>query len=374
MDPQLLRRELERFDPDLPLDSAGTPPASWYTSADFLALEYKAVFWNSWQPVGRAEQVRERGSFFSGDVCGQPVLIVRDEPGRLRAFYNVCRHHAAQVAPAAGRGSELVCPYHGWTYSLAGRLLRAPRLGAVRDFNPAEFSLKPIALAPWGPFVWLNFARQPRPLADDLHNLWELLAPTGFERLHFVTRRQYELQCNWKVFVDNYLDGGYHIAHVHGGLAGQLDLDRYRTEVSERFSVQSCSAAEEPRPQGGDSSERIGSSAIYAFVYPNFMINRYGPIMDTNWVVPLAVDRTRVVFDFYFDESALARDDFVAASLAASDQIQLEDMAICESVQRGLASAGYECGRYAHPLEVAAHHFHRLLWRDLACELVPPAS
>jgi choline monooxygenase len=170
------------------------------------------------------------------------------------------------------------------------------------------------------------------------------------------------------VYIDNYLDGGYHVAYLHRGLASQLDLASYGTELYERFSIQSGGGAaprgaSKRRSAGRDFAERIGDHVLYAWLYPNFMINRYGPMMDTNWVLPLGRDRTEVIFDYYFEEGKDAA--FIERSLEASDVVQREDTDICEAVQRGLESRSYDRGRYSAEREMGEHHFHRLLAEDL---------
>jgi choline monooxygenase len=299
-------------------------------------------------------------------VANEPYVVVRDEDGELRAFYNVCRHHAAQVMIGEGSTDTLVCPYHGWTYALDGRLVSAPELGGVRDFDRDCFGLKPMHVAQWGSFVFICMAEKPAPLADDLAVLHKRLHDMNVRGPHFVERRAYTIQCNWKVYVDNYLDGGYHVAHCHPGLAGQLDMSSYRTEVFDRFSIQSGLGSDQNPGEGTDFAERIGDHVLYAWVYPNLMINRYGPMMDTNCVMPRGHDQTEVIFDYYFIEALGGERGFVEKSLAASDVVQREDVDICESVQRGLESSSYDKGRYSVKREAGEHHFHRLLAADFA--------
>jgi choline monooxygenase len=367
MPPDSVGQELNRFDPSLPIEKAWTPPASWYLQPEFLARERDRVFNRSWQAVGRLDQVQRPGDYFTGCLLGEPYLVVRDARGTLRAFHNVCRHHAAQVCQGEGKLEELVCSYHGWTYALDGKLLKAPRLGKSEIFSRDAFSLHPVAVETWGPWVFVHLGKPAPPLHSELGDLQARLEATRSSELKFAARRTYEMNCNWKVYVDNYLDGGYHVSTLHRALAGQLDLKSYKTELFRRLSIQSCSAPEEaPQEQGGDFPERIGDAALYAFLYPNFMINRYGPIMDTNWVVPLSHDRTLVVFDFFFqDTEGPGAKEFIERSVAASHTVQEEDVAISESVQRGLGSPGYDRGIYAPSIEMAAYHFHQLLAADL---------
>ncbi len=357
--------EIERFAPDVPMAEARTPPKSWYVRPEFLELERERVFRRTWQYACPLDRVRECGSYARFDILGESYLIVRDERGELRALANVCRHHASELAACDGRAKELVCPYHGWTYALDGKLLRAPQMGAMRDFSRESFALPSIPVATLGPLVFVHLGTPSRSPAEEYEGLPARLEAFGTTEVTCVSRRSYPMGCNWKVFVDNYLDGGYHIAHLHHGLASQLSLDAYRTQCFERHSIQSCVADPGATFEGADFRERIGKGALYAWLYPNFMINRYGPILDINYVRPIGVDRCEVVFDYWFEETeGEEAQRFIEASLIASDRVQQEDVGISESVQRGLGSSTYDQGRYA-ALEIGMHHFHRLLARDL---------
>jgi choline monooxygenase len=360
-----LAAELARFQSDLPIEAASTPPASWYTRPEVLAREAETVFRRSWQYACPSARVSVPGSYVRVDLLGDSYLVLRNHDGVLRALSNVCRHHAAQLLEGSGCVEKLVCPYHGWTYDLDGSLRSAPNMGALKDFDRRRFRLPEVPVEAWGPLVFLHPGQPVRPVAEELAPLAALLEEHGSNALRHVQRRRYPIQCNWKVFADNYLDGGYHVAHLHKGLAGQLDMATYRTELFERFNVQTCRSADDARFHGRDFRERIGAGALYAWIHPNLMLNRYGSILDTNWVVPLAVDRCEIVFDYWFAETE-GEDArrFIEASLEASDDVQQEDVAICESVQRGISSRSYDTGRYARS-ETGMYHFHRLLAREL---------
>ena len=361
-----LEAELARFRDDLPIEEAATPPSSWYTSAEFFEHEKETVFARSWQYACPLDRVAHPGDYVRVDFHGESYLIVRDERGQLRAFHNVCRHHAAQLLEGEGRVERIVCPYHGWTYALDGALRSAPGMGAMRNFDRADFGLPRVALEVFGPLVFLHPGIPASRVGDELAGLKDRLDELGLDGLKHVRRRRYPMDCNWKVFVDNYLDGGYHVAHLHHGLAGQLDMERYTTEVFERYSIQSCPSNPDATFHGRDFRERIGGGALYAWIHPNLMLNRYGPILDANWVVPLGPERCEVVFDYWFqdDQSDAAR-RFIDVSLEASDDVQQEDVAISESVQRGVRSSSYDQGRYAPKVEIGMFHFHRLLAQDL---------
>src|SRR6267378_1049468 len=152
-----LSEKLRSFDPDLPLERAHTIPSTWYADLEIYAAECRAVFGATWQTVGRVDQVPEPGSFFTANLAGEPLLIVRDAGGVLHAFANVCRHRAAQVmAQPAGKASRLRCRYHGWTYDLTGRLRGTPEFEGVADFRREDNGLAEYAVAVWGPLVWVH--------------------------------------------------------------------------------------------------------------------------------------------------------------------------------------------------------------------------
>jgi choline monooxygenase len=348
---------LAEFDATLPLDEAYTIPGSWYTDPAIAALEERRVFGRTWQLVGRTAQVAKPGEYVTADVAGEPIMVVRGRDGVLRGFFNVCRHHAAAVlTQPAGCVDRLRCPYHGWTYALDGALKATPEFDGVRDFDRAKNGLVPIHVAAWDPFVFVSLADAPPPLETFLAPMIERLAPRALGAMHFVERREFALACNWKVFVDNYLDGGYHVPFLHEGLNDMIAFKEYAIENFANICLQSSPTTSEP------GAVRTGD-AYYYWVYPNLMLNSYDGYLDTNLVVPLAVDRVKVIFDFYFtDVSDPAQ---TRRSIDLGQQIQDEDHAICESVQRGLRSRAYRAGRLSVRREAGENLFHRLLAGDL---------
>lgn len=358
----ILQSLLAQFDPNLPLERAFTIPNTWYTSLELERLERDAVFARSWQMVGRVEQVAAPGQYVTADVAGEPVLVIRGEDGVLRAFLNVCRHRAARLcSDECGKVTKLRCHYHGWTYDLAGNLRGVPEFDGVQDFRREDNGLPPVAVAEWGPFVWVHLEKPNEPLEQFLAPLpnWAETR-SAFAGLKWHARSNYDLACNWKVYVDNYLDGGYHVNTIHPGLAGVLDYREYKTVCDGNTVLQSSPL----KPGEGETGRtRIGDSAAYWWVYPNFMINIYGGVMDTNLVLPLGVDRCRVVFDLYFGSDV--SEEFKAESLKVTDQVQIEDVGVCEEVQRNLHGKSYTAGRFSVKRENGQHHFHTMLGRRL---------
>ena len=360
-----LEQVVASYDDGRPLPEAWTIPASWYVDPRVERLERQTVFSRNWQMVARSGQVAAPGEFVTAELAGEPLVVVRGSDGVLRAFFNVCRHHAAAVETRAeGKTHLLRCPYHGWTYSLQGELKGTPDFQGVCEFDRSQNGLVPVAAAEWEGFVFVRLSPEGPDLAASLGPLVEQFRPMNLSGLHFVERRRYAFDCNWKVFVDNYLDGGYHVPHLHRGLDSVLDYARYQIENGERYCLQSSPVVREGA-EAETGAVRTGDRALYYWIYPNFMVNWYEGLMDTNLVLPLGVDRTEVVFDFYFADVSPANRERNAASIAVGQRIQDEDTAICHSVQKGLGSRAYQAGRLSVRREGGEHLFHRLLAADL---------
>jgi choline monooxygenase len=365
--PILTTRDIvEGYNPDNLLAEASTPPAAWYIDPRILELERRTVFARSWQVAGRASQVVEPGRYSTGEIAGEPIVVVRGHDAVLRGFFNVCRHHAAVVmTDVEGTTQKLRCPYHGWTYSLAGELEGTPDFTGVCNFDRTTSGLIPVETAVWEGWVFVKIEPGVPTLQaflgdDCVRRVREL----DLKNLYWLERRRYELDCNWKVYVDNYLDGGYHVPYLHRGLHSVLDYSQYRIEIGDRFCLQSSPIVTEGA-DAGTRAVRSGDRAFYCWIYPNFMINCYEGKMDTNLVLPLGVERTEVIFDYYFADVGENARKHNFASISVSERIQDEDVAICRSVQRGLRSRSYTTGRLSLRREAGEHLFHKLLYADL---------
>jgi choline monooxygenase len=355
------------YDDHAPLSRASTIPAPWYVDPRIAELERLNVFSKTWQLVARTDQVQNPGQFISTIVAGEPIVVVRGNDGVLRAFYNVCRHHAAAVVTQpCGVASILHCPYHGWNYGLDGSLKGMPEFEGVENFERSKNGLVPIRVETWECFVFVNLesSSSSPSLIDFLGGIVKRVAPLGISKLHYFDRRTYDIACNWKVFVDNYLDGGYHVPHLHKGLNSVLDYKQYTIENEDRYCLQSSPmvVSDEDAATG---STRKGDRAWYFWQHPNLMINCYAGYMDTNLVIPIDVDHCRVIFDFYFADVSEAARDYNEQSVNVGNRVQEEDLGICEDVQRGLKSRAYRAGRLSVRREAGEQLFHRLLATDL---------
>jgi choline monooxygenase len=324
-----------------------TLPSDWYVGPDALDRELEYVFDRSWQYAGAAELVAEPGTFLTTRAGRVPIVVTRDEGGDLRAFVNVCRHRGAVVAREPnGRRRSLQCHYHAWTYGLDGRLRAAP---GTTDLDLQDVALPGAAVGVWGPFVFVNPDEGAGPLEDALGELPAIVAEGNvpLDRIRPRRTAAYEIDANWKLVVDNYLEC-YHCPVAHPAFSKAFDVDDYTLATYPTFSLQ--------RTPGREEEE-----GLYAYLWPNFTLNAYpGPgNVSLNLFVPLATDRTLALYEYFLadevsDEDA---DEFVAFV----DQVQREDTELCESVQRGLRSGRLERGLLVPGREDGLRHFQNLV-------------
>lgn len=363
--------------PSMPADGAveqalargETLPASWYTDDGIYALERERIFRRVWQYVGLTEQLASSGDFLTATVGDVPVVVVKGNDGQIRAFANVCRHRGAIVVrEECGHRTSFQCHYHAWTYNLDGTLRAAPGMRDEDGFDTACYRLPLLRCETWGPFVFVNLDPNVRPLRDLAGALPALTAASGVRLgdLRRRVRRTYDIAANWKVVVDNYLEC-YHCPVAHKGFSDLIDVNDYHVTEYEYFSTQG-GALKESAKQGDAALYDVHgevTAGFYAFLWPNFTLNVYPGAgnLSLNLFVPLSVDRTLAIYDYCFvDEvSADEQSDFVRFI----DQVQEEDVVLCESVQRGLRSGYLDRGRLMLRRENGLRHFQRLLYREL---------
>ena len=223
------------------IECAQTLASKFYTDPAILEIEKTRIFLRTWQLVGTLSHacgevngarrtIADPESFFTTEIAGEPVIVVRDKQGVLRAFSNVCRHRAGPIALGSGCKNVLRCQYHGWTYTLDGRLIGTPDVEGVEFFDRSTMGMVPLRVETWEQFIFVNFDLSAEPLAAYLGKIPEQARGFRFEGLQFAERRDYTIHCNWKVYVDNYLEG-YHIPIAHPGLMREIDYAQYRTET-----------------------------------------------------------------------------------------------------------------------------------------------
>jgi choline monooxygenase len=354
-----IAREIDRD-----IARASTLPAPLYFSAATFEEEKAAIFSTTWQLVGHAHQAAEPGDYFTFDFIGEPLLIVRGDDGVLRGFYNVCRHRAGNPATDCGNRKLFRCGYHGWTYRLDGALLVTPEFDGVENFDPKNFGLVPIRIEEWFNLIFVNLDPKARALHESLGDMPAQAAKFDFSAMKFSERRTYDMQCNWKTYIDNYLEG-YHVPSVHPSLNREIDYGAYTVETYPRYIRQWTPIR--GAQQGDEVPRRYQESrdltADYFWIFPNWMLNCYPDNVSVNIILPLTAERTLAIFEWYVPEKDLGSETARKAS-AFSDEIQEEDGRICEIVQKNLHSRSYRSGRYSVKQEKGVYAFHQM-YREL---------
>lgn len=341
----------------LPLQQAETIPSQWYTSEKILGFGKEALFSSFWQLGGHISQLEEPGDVLTFEVAENPLMLVRDRED-IRAFYNVCRHRGGPVAVKKGTTSMLQCQYHGWTYRLDGSLRGVPQFNKVDLFDKKDFGLRAVPFDSWQGLVFVNLDNSGPDLDTLLNGIDKRINPIGLDNFKHYTDRRYTIDCNWKVYVDNFLEG-YHIPIVHPELAGLLDYRKYVTETHPWYSLQYSPFKE---PSGKNVYQSENGEAYYYFIFPNMMLNILPGRLQTNIVRPLGPGKTEVLFSYYYleTESERAR-TIIRDDIEYSHKIQMEDVEICEAVQKGLRSRAYDKGRFSVEREEGVYHFQSLL-------------
>jgi phenylpropionate dioxygenase-like ring-hydroxylating dioxygenase large terminal subunit len=344
----------------LPLLEAETLPAACYTSEAFYRREVEGIFRKVWNFIGRAERVADPGDYFAFEFAGIPVVVVRGKDRRVRAFANSCRHRGAKVMSGEGNCPAMCCPYHAWTYGLDGKLKTAPEMDRAEGFDRKDYGLVELRLETWGGFLFLNFDPQAESLESFLGDLPELMRPYAFERMRCTRRKEYLIDCNWKVYVENAMES-YHVPRVHTKTLQRQKRDHnppilpargqycglYTRHKGSRALLEGMKGFPDIATLEGDSA----AGTYYILVYPSTM---FGCTYDCMWwleLQPLGPARSRLIVGSCFPEETVARDDFdeLVGNYYRRWEISIgEDNEVSELQQAGLSSPFCQPGRFSH--------------------------
>jgi len=344
-----------------------TLPWSWYTDPAVLQLERERIFRRSWQYVGRQDEVAEAGSFVATRVGDIPVVLVRDEESTLRAFLNVCRHRGSLVCEGSGKRGTLQCPYHAWTYGLDGKLVAAPRFSREGRTDADELGLIPLQLDTWGPLVFVNPDPDAAPLSEFLGDVPERIRAAGIDlgALRFLQRAESELDTNWKISAENFLEC-YHCPTAHPGFSAVMDVspDAYLLETQGGRMTQHSPPRPEPRGDYDPSGEV--ERGQFHLLFPGTVVNVMPgrPNFSIGPIVPLAPERTSRFLDYFVAEDA--DEAWIEESLAFDAQVGAEDRVLVERVQAGVRSGLIDDGRLMPESERLVAHFQSLVVDALA--------
>ncbi|MEP1441587.1 MAG: aromatic ring-hydroxylating dioxygenase subunit alpha [Hyphomicrobiales bacterium] len=377
-----IKNLLERQSDDAPFTAdpsvSYTMPARFYVSPDIYDMEKEAIFYKTWHYAGHVSQVAEQRSYFTTKIHEQNVFVTRGQDDEIRAFYNVCAHRGHELLQGAGRKSVITCPYHAWAFDFEGNLVNARNSENVAGFNKCDFSLKPVRMEIFCGMIMINLDANAKPFAEQFDGLEDEIRQymPSVDTLEFAQRDTFDVASNWKVLVDNFLEC-YHCAPAHKDFVDLVDMDSYRTITHKRYSSQ-CAAAPRTTTSNAFSFEKGDVDFGYAgfFVWPNFTIWIYPgeanlSVLQMN---PTAPTQT-LEYQDWFTKGGKLSPQLKEAADYQKDILQPEDIDLCESVQRGLASKAYNQGRFivdhgkTELSEHAVHHFQSMVVDALGAKL-----
>jgi len=342
--------------------------ADAYTQQRWFDVDQSRIIARTWQWLCHAERLRAPGAYVSDEVSGMSIVAVRDGDGVLRCFYNVCQHRAHHLVEGSGTVNNLVCPYHAWSYDLTGQLRAARHTGHLADFDVGEICLAQVQVTEFAGFVWVNLDPDAAPLQDQSGDLGveiEHWAPDVGE-LTFARRLTYEIRSNWKNVVDNFLEC-YHCHVAHEDFVSLVDMNTYEVTTHGIYSSHMAEAGTTSNSAYDVSQATVTDHAVW-WLWPNTCLMRYpgrGSMIVLK-IIPVGPDLTRETYDFFLETS-----EPNAAELESirylDDVLQVEDIGLVESVQRGMATPAFTQGRIVHDpsgsglSEHAVHHFHGLV-------------
>ncbi len=342
--------------------------ADAYTENTWFNTDVADIIAKTWQWVCHVEKLREPGSYTTVEVAGHPIAVVRDKEGKLRAFYNVCKHRAHALLSGDGNTTRIMCPYHAWVYRLSGELVRAPETDNLEDFQPKEICLDQVQVEEFCGFIYVNLDPDAASLASttgDLETEIRHWAP-DIENLTFGHRLVYDIKSNWKNVVDNFLEC-YHCPTAHKDFCDLVDMDTYKVTTHGIYSSHMADAGQSDNSAYDVSNATVRTHAVW-WLWPNTCLMRYPgrSSMIVMNIIPAGPNRTLETYDFYLEtpEPVEAELDTIRY---IDEVLQVEDIGLVESVQRGMETPAFRQGRIVNDpegsgkSEHAVHHFHGLI-------------
>lgn len=339
-----------------------------YTDPRWYSVDQREIIGRTWQWVCHVEKVREPGAYIAVEIAGQPIAVVRDGDGVLRAFYNVCKHRAHVLLSGEGVSNRITCPYHSWTYRMDGQLVRAPHTETLENFDVKEICLDQVQVEEFCGFIYVNLDPTAPSLSSqtgDLETEIRHWAP-DIDQLTFAHRLTYDIKSNWKNVVDNFLEC-YHCPTAHKDFCTLVDMDTYKVTTHGIYSSHMADAGNAPNTAYDVSNATVKTHAVW-WLWPNTCLMRYpgrSSMIVLN-IIPAGPDRTLETYDFYLETKE--PDETELQTIKYLDEVlQVEDIAIVESVQKGMNTPAFRQGRIVNDpegsgqSEHAVHHFHGLV-------------
>lgn len=342
--------------------------ADAYTRQRWFDIDQRSIIASTWQWICHTEKLATPGAYVADEVAGMPILAVRDRVGTLRAFYNVCQHRAHHLVDGEGTIANLVCPYHAWSYDLTGQLRAARHTASLDDFSVDDICLDQVQIEEFGGFVYVNLDPTATPLSEQSETLGAEIAhwAPDVAELTFAHRLTYDIASNWKNVVDNFLEC-YHCHVAHEDFVSLVDMDTYEVTTHGIYSSHMAEAGTTTNTAYDVSDATVTDHAVW-WLWPNTCIMRYpgrGNMIVLK-IIPVAPGVTRETYDFFL-ESAEPNEAELESIRYLDEVLQVEDIGLVESVQRGMSTPAFSQGRIVNDpggsglSEHAVHHFHGLV-------------
>jgi len=342
--------------------------ADAYTDPKWAQVDLQAIFRRTWQWVCHVEKLSEPGSYVTAYIADMPVMVVRDRSGELRAFYNVCKHRAHELLSGAGTTRSIVCPYHAWSYDLTGALVGARRADRMETFDKGSICLDGIQVEEFCGFVYVNLDPAAPSLADQAPDLAAEITRWAPDVAHLThaKRLHYDVKTNWKNVIDNFLEC-YHCHVAHKEFVSLVDMTTYEVKTHGIWSSHFAEAGKAQNAAYDVSGASVTEHAVW-WLWPNTCLLRYpgrGNFMIFQ-VLPAGPDRTVETWDFFLESPELTEAEAESVKYI-NDVLQVQDIALVESVQRGMSTPAFDQGRIVYDREGSGlsehgvHHFHGLI-------------
>jgi choline monooxygenase len=349
------------FDINPDIRKAHTLASEFYTEEKYFAQSKEKIFARSWQFLGAADKNNSlQPHTILEDFLDEPILISRDK-NNLHCLSNVCTHRGNILIEKPCSDGGIRCRYHGRRFDLSGKFLSMPEFEQVENFPSGRDDLPQIPFGVWGNLLFASI-KPLAPFENFTGKMRERLSWLDFDELKFTSLKDYFVKAHWALYCENYLEG-FHVPFVHQSLNQTIDYGSYTTELFEFSSLQTAliksptgnsSTAQNPKPRN-PFDEQV--AAFYFFIFPNLMFNFYPWGLSVNIVKPVNTRETKISFlTFISDESKIRQ-----SAGEDLEQVELEDEAIVENVQKGICSRFYSQGRYSPTREQGTHHFHQLI-------------
>ena len=337
-----------------------TMPARYYTSPELFLKEQEHLLATRWLCAGRASQLASPGDYFLQNIGKESIIILKDKKGVIRAFYNICRHRGTRMCEEErGRFSETIqCPYHAWTYSTDGRLVGAPHMNEVENFNKADYPLRTVGIEEWEGFLFINLAEHPQPFREVFAPLEGKFARYHLSRLKVGKRIEYDVASNWKLIFQNYNEC-LHCPMIHPELSNLMPYTSGANDLTEgpflggymTISSPNESMTMTGRSCGlplGDLPEEDMQRAYYYTIFPNLMLSIHPDYVIYYKLWPQEAGRTRVVCEWMFHPDSFDRPEFNPEDAVEFwDVTNRQDWHVTELSFKGISSRAYTPGPYS---------------------------